>query len=269
MISLCKSERDVEEILAYIGDDRKKTPYLYMDTVKYGIGAPYVKTWTDRNGAGELQSVYLFYYDCLHFFTRDAAHYPIDTFFNAVGFLSPNVIIVPDSVGGRIENRMSSGWLVEKSHIIDMDKVGLDYQGLPCELVGREDIPEIADLMMMDEVYTSTYNRDTLEAQMLERYDEKFSRYYVIREGSKIVAAYSTYGETANLVVIGGLIVHADCRRKGYANRLMGYVCHLQSLKGGKKIAFVADDNTASLNLHKKLGALPIALQFKFTRKQG
>ena len=74
------SESEVKEILDYIGDDFKTVPYLYADVVKYGAGAPNVRTWIDRASDDSLRGVYLLYYDCLHFFTRDDDGYPMETF---------------------------------------------------------------------------------------------------------------------------------------------------------------------------------------------
>lgn len=80
MVSKYMSESEVKEILDYIGDDFKTVPYLYADVVKYGAGAPNVRTWIDRASDDSLRGVYLLYYDCLHFFTRDDDGYPMETF---------------------------------------------------------------------------------------------------------------------------------------------------------------------------------------------
>lgn len=61
-----KQEAEAKAIREYIGDDAQIAPYLYSNLSLYEKGHPYVKIWLDKNDDGEIEAVYLLYYNCLH-----------------------------------------------------------------------------------------------------------------------------------------------------------------------------------------------------------
>lgn len=266
MVSLCKSEDGVKSILDYIRDDFKSVPYLYVDVVKYGAGAPNVRTWIDYDPEGMMRGVYLLYYNCLHFFTRDDDHYPLETLLNAVEFLNPKVVMVQQDIGERLNSVLLSRYVLEKTFVMDFMNVGAeDREGL-CKTASRDDIKKMVDIMMTEELYYSVYDRDNLEKQMLERYDDHFSSYFVIKDGEKLAAAYTTFAEVSDMVFLGSLIVNPAYRGKGYAARIINHACHCLSKEGVVKVATIGYDNVASLKLHEKLGTFPIGTLYKFVR---
>ena len=267
MIQKCVTESTVMEILNYIGDEFKLIPYLYVDVVKYGTGAPQVQTWVDRDSEGNLRGVYLFYYDCLHFFTRDAGNYPVETLVNAVEFLNPKVIMTQEHTGMRLENALCDSYALEKICIIDFENVVPDENETACELASRDDIHNIVDMMMTEDIFTSVYDRDILEKQMLERYDDQFSHYFVIRDGEKLVAAYTTFAEIPHMILFGSIIVNSAYKGRGYAGRMIKYACQFFAGNDAVKLTCINVTNTASLRAHEKIGAVPVGTLYKFVKK--
>ena len=266
MISLCKSEEDVKNILDYIGDDFKSVPYLYVDTVKYGAGASNVRTWMDYDANGEIRGVYLLYYDCLHFFTRDSDRYPLETLLNAVEFLNPKVIMTREDIAKRVEYILRSQYTPEKIRIMDFQRVKPEDSQSVCETASLDDIQKMIDLMMAENIYASVYDREILEKQMMERYNDHFSHYFVLKDGENLVAAYTTFAEVPRMILFGSLIVNPSYRGKGYAGMIIKYACHFLAEKDIVKLTSIEANNAASLRAHEKIGAFPIQTLYKFVK---
>ena len=76
MLNKVLKSAEIDEIIDYIGDNFKAVPYLYVNVLKYGSGTDSVTTWIDRNENGNMEGVYLLYYDCIHFYTNNMDIYP-------------------------------------------------------------------------------------------------------------------------------------------------------------------------------------------------
>lgn len=268
MITRCLDDNKIPEILDYVGDEFKKTPYLFANVKRYGCGTENIKLWIDEDEDKNLHGIYLFYYDCLHFFTRDNDTYPCQEVLDMIKELGPKVIMVQGPFGQRIEDQLEQDFMIERNHVIDMDKVGVDKNEFVSEVAGREDIAQVVDLLMNDPEYVEVYERDVLNAQMLDRYDGGFSTFFIVRKDDKVVASCSTYGEVDGFALLGGVIVHPEYRRRGYAADVENFACHYLNQNNISVVGFVNFNNTASLSLHEKLGAVAISTLFKFVRRE-
>lgn len=261
----CK-DQDIKMIKDYIGEKYKMTPYLYANAMAYGKGTDHVRTWIDENQAGEIEGIFLMYFDCLHFFTNIDDIYPVEKFLNAKELLSPKVIMVMDSFGKRLTGYLQNNFELERNYVIDMDLVGIENKEYKSVIAKREDIEQIVHLMISDHEYVNVYDKDVLRSQLYERFDNNFSRYFVLYQDGKVVATCSTYGEVPGFALVGGVIVHPDYRRRGYAADVENFACHVLLSEGISKVGFVNFNNTASLALHEKLGAKSISILNKFVR---
>ena len=268
MIERCTDERNIEAAILYIGDAFKKTPYLYANIKKYGCGNDRIKVWIDfEEEADTIQGIYLLYYDCLHFFTRTNEKYEIEKALDMIQQLAPKVVMVQGDFGKRLEQDLNEIFEIERNHVIDMDKVGVDKTGFRSEVGVREDISQIVSLLLEDPEYRDVYEREILTDQMFDRFDGNFSTYFIVRMDDKVVASCSTYGEVEGFALLGGVIVHPDYRRRGLAADVENFACHYLTGQGISVVGFVNFNNTASLQLHEKLGAVAISTLFKFVRK--
>ena len=226
MLSLVTKEKEIEQILTYIGENYKSTPYLYVNIIKYGLGTKKVNAWIDQSNNGCIEGIYLLYYDCIHFYTNDITNYPIDRLVDFINNHRHRVIMLQGDIGDRINDTLET-YYSERNHVIDMDKCGLESRDYMSEIAKREDIPEIVDLLMNDPEYINVYNYNVLLEQMLERYDGGFSRYFIVKMDNRVVATCSTYGEVDGFALVGGTIVHPEYRRRGFAGDVENYACYV------------------------------------------
>lgn len=267
MLQRCSSSEDVKKVIEYLGDRYKASPYLYANIIKYGWDNQDVPSWIDIDDDGAIIGCYLQYYDCMHFYTKDAEHYPAETLLEMLKKDSVNVSMVPGEMGEIIKDMMGEGYFLERNHVIDMDKVGIQenhvFEG---EIATEEDLDEIAELLYMDEIYTSVYNLDDLKKQYHERYKEGFSRFFIERVDGVVAAACSTYGEVEGFALVGGVIVHPEYRRRGLAAKVEDFCCHVLDEEGISRVGFVNFENSPSLALHESLGAFSAATLYKFVK---
>lgn len=266
MLSKISSQEEINELIDYIGSEYKSIPYLYVNLIKYGLGTDNVTGWTDRNENGSIDGIYLLYYDCIHFYTNDTQEYPVDRLIQFIKDTDHKVLMLQGEIGDRIEDEFPA-YYSERNHVIDMDKIGIEDKEYISEVATRDDIEEIVDLLMSDAEYVNVYNRKVLSAQLYDRFDDDFSRYFVVKMDGKVVATCSTYGEVPGFALVGGTIVHPDYRRRGLAGDVENYACHVLENEKKSRVGFVNYHNEPSLALHEKLGAFSVATLAKLVKK--
>ena len=267
MIAQIHDLQTAKELVPYVINDKKSVPYLYANLKTFDPANESVKLFTDQED-GALKGIYILYYDCLHFYTQEEDTYPRDRVLEMIETLSPRVTMLQDVIGQDIKDVLLKDFILERNYIIDMDNINVGPEvTFRSTIAGREDIVAIADLLLSEEEYSIVYDRDTLIKQMLERYDLGISRYYAAKEDGIVTASCSTYGETDDLALIGGVIVHKDFRRRGLAADVENHACADLEAEGLSRVGFVNYENGPSLALHKKLGAVVHATYSKFIRK--
>ena len=266
MLIRVSTQNEIQEIIQYIGPKYKTTPYLYVNTIKYGVGTDNVCAWIDRNDVDQIEGVYLLYYDCIHFYTNDVAGYPISKLIEFIHNTNHKVIMLQGDIGERVKSELSM-YYYERNHVIDMDKCGLEDREYKSEIANREDIDDIVELLMADPEYINVYDKQILSNQLHDRFDGNFSRFFIVRMDGKVVATCSTYGEVPGFALVGGTIVHPDYRRRGLASDVENYACAVLEEEGKSRVGFVNYNNTASLALHERIGAFSIASLAKFVGK--
>ena len=266
MIKKITSQDEIRSAVDYIGADFKATPYMYVNLIRYGLGTDNVFSWIDQNEKGEIEGLYLLYYDCLHFYTKDVDGYPADRLLEFIDNTAHRVLMMPGAVGDRIDSHFPS-YYSERNYVLDMDKVGLEEREYRSEIAKREDINEIVDLLMADPEYMDVYDKEVLSKQLHDRFDDDFSRYIVVKMDGKVVATCSTYAEVDGFAIISGVIVHPDYRRRGLAADVELYACHILEEEKKSRVGFVNFNNDASFALQKKIGAFDVAILAKLVKK--
>lgn len=264
MIILCQEKSQIQKAIDYIGQNYVKVPYCYLNLKRYGINNPNVKVWLDIKES--VQGVYLLYYDCLHFTTFEI-DYPCEQIVGMIQATEPRTIMLQGGIGERLEFALMDTFDIEKNYIMDLSVFVNGEKSSRVELASRKDMYEIVQLMMKDQEYTNVYDEKVLLQQMLDRFDDGFARFFVIRDDKKIVANFCTYGEVKGFAILGGLLVHPLYRRKGLASEIFKHSVEVLSIDGFRTMDFVNYRNKASLELHKKMGAKSISSLFKFVRK--
>lgn len=251
MITRCLDKNKLPLIQSKLEQHFLEVPYLYANVQKYGVGNDNIQLWTDES-EGEINGIYLKYYECMHFFT-DNTNYPKDEFIRMILNHSPKVIMLEDSFGKKVESELIDTYYPRPEYIVELkpEQSGTIVDDV---LEAKEsDFEEITDLLMSDPVYSEVYNRDELINQLLERYRDGFGKAYVIKRDNRIVTAYIINGECDQYYVLGGLITHSDYRHKGLGQRILNHV--LRELNATKTcLGFLLADNVATIELHKKMG---------------
>ena len=262
----------LEHVIRYVNEDSRLVPYLYVNLKTFDGKNSSVSVFCDFNekNGNEIEGVYLLYYDCLHFYTKDTKGYSINKILDVVNKLKAKTLMLQEDVGKRISDILLNKYILERNYTFefDMQRVrSMGNQNFRSILALRTDISEIVDLMLTDDEYSIVYDREVLLDQMLQRFDSGISRYYIVRDGGKIVASSSTYGETDDIALIGGYIVHNQWRRLGLISDVADHMCYDLDRDGKTAIGFVNYDNRASRTFHEKIGVKINATYYKFIRK--
>ena len=264
MIERCFDPVWQGRILEYIGDQYLYVPFFYMNLKRYGTTNENVLVWADLEN-DQLCGAYLQYYDCLHFFTREC-NYPVKKILDRIDAVKPRVVMVLGQIGDLLEPYLKDVYVPERTYAIDLSRMPRDGIYSNVELADEGDLQQMVDLMMNDPEYRDTYDRAVLHDQLRARFADHFSRFFVIRKDGDIAAMYSTYGETEDMALLSGLLVHPRYRRQGLASDIVRYACGRLSDETKRCIDFVNIKNVPSLALHKKNGGTIYSTLCKFVR---
>ena len=264
MIERCLDPVWQGRILEYIGDQYLRVPFFHMNLKQYGTTNKNVLVWADLEN-GQLCGAYLRYYDCLHFFTREC-NYPVEKMLGMMDAEKPRVVMVLGQIGDLLEPHLKNVYGLERMYAVDLNGVPCDGIHSNAELADEEDLQQIANLMMSDPEYENTYDRIVLYNQLRARFADHFSRFFVIRKDGNIAAMYSTYGETEEMALLSGLLVHPRYRRQGLASDIIRYACEMLRNEKKKCVDFVNTQNTPSLELHKNNGGIVYSTLCKFIK---
>ena len=82
MLNKISTKDEAASAIAYLGDDYLKVPYLYVNLIKYGTGTENIVTFADKLDNGKISALFMLYYDCIHFYSKDK--YPVDLILNFI-----------------------------------------------------------------------------------------------------------------------------------------------------------------------------------------
>lgn len=259
------SVEEQKELLNYIGDDYKKVPYLYLDLEKYGVGDENVNTWYCKKN-GEINGVFLLYYDCLHIYTKEILENLDAIIVNIIDSLNPHTIITIDKVGVFLKDVLRDKYNPICSYVLDETDVITNGIGYKVEQAIREDLNQIADLFLQSEHYKRLYNKEVLLRQFEHRYDDKFGRFFKVCDEGRIVGSLSTYGENDKFAIVSGMIVDSSYKKPGVAVSLGRYVNKVLREENKMNLGFVSEDNIKSMNLTLRQGGKKIAEYYEFIK---
>ena len=266
MLKKCGDEY-IGRVAEYIGEDRLKCFYLYMDLTECGTQDEGLGLWVSEDGTGELQAVMYRYYDALHLYSRGLC--PLDEVLSLIGQLDPKVITGSQENIDRIAAELPAGrYAYELSHIITADRLMDGKSDLAVQPAGEEDVPEIAALMMKEHIYNTVYTYDGLCESLVRRIREGFGRLFVMRaEDGRLVATNALSAETKELAVINGLVTDPDMRGHGLGRAITASTWNLVKNEGKRGLAFLGADNENTLSLHRKMGYTFLGLYARLIRE--
>ena len=266
MLKKC-DESYIPRVVEYIGEDKVMCFYLYMDLLECGTRAEGLGLWVSEDDSGALQAVMYRYYDALHLYSR--AICPREETLSLIRELDPKVITgsrtVIDDIAGCLEK---GRYTYELSHVITADKLMDGRSDLEVRPAGKEDVPEIASLMMKEHIYNTVYTYDSLCESLIRRIDEGFGRLFVMRtEDGRLVATNALSAESEEYAVINGLVTDPDVRGRGLGRAITASPWNLVKNEGKRGLAFLGADNENTLSLHRKMGYTFLGLYARLIRE--
>ena len=256
----------IPQAVAYIGEDKVKCFYLYMDLLACGTQAEGVGLWTSESPADGTQAVMYRYYDALHIYSRGICD-PEDAV-ALIGELDPKVITGSEENITAIRGKLTGEYAYELSHIITADKLMDGKSDLTVQPAGEADVPEIARLMMTEHIYNTVYTYESLCESLVRRIREGFGRLFVMRTAEgRLVATNATSAETEEFAVISGLVTDPEMRGHGLGRAITASTWNLVKAEGRRGLAFLGADNENTLSLHRKMGYTFLGLYARLVRE--
>ncbi len=265
MIKLC-DKNEKEALIKYIGDDFGKCIYLYLDLKKYGfIDNENVKVYAEHiNDTYSLVAV--LYYDCLHLYSKlnDFNSAYLVSFINKI---NPKSIFSTEFIYEIILKNFNTKFTYHILNVLKYDKkVEMDFSDVDAkfEYAEREDLEEAAKLVLNDEVFKDSYTLDNLIKQFMQRYDDKYSTFYVIRKDG-VIAAFACSGAEYEDIAVGNIVVvNKNYRGRKYGKIMLNGMYNDLVDKGYTAFTFPANDRTCELQIG--LGLKHIGKICKMTR---
>ncbi len=247
-LKMIKKFNNEFNMLEYIGNDYYKCPYFYMDYKKYGTIDNKIKIFYQIVD-NEVKLAMLNYSTSLHIYSKklDCDYKELAEFINQNKYKS---IFGEKRIIKKLKPFMMN-YKCEYGYVRKIDS-NISYDDKDVELATKKDLKEIADLVMLDDDLATSYDKDELFRQLKERYAQKFSRNYIIKNNNKIVAHVCTNGEIDKFAIISLVIVHPNHRRKGLAKKLIEKMVYDLASEG--KEIYLINYTDISSKLYEKLG---------------
>lgn len=240
-------------VVDYIGADRVKCFYLYIDLLECGTQGDGAGLWISEE-QGDIRGVMYRYIDTLHLYSRGEC--PLEDTLSVIRELDPKVITGDVESIRRLRAALGEQrYEYEENWIITAEKYMDGKSDLEVYEAGEADVPEIAALMMKADIYSAVYTYDGLCAQLYTRLRDGFGHLYAMRDDTgRLVATNATNAETADMAVISGLVTDPDMRGRGLGRAITASTWNLVKRSGKQGIAFLGADNENTLRLHRAMG---------------
>jgi len=249
-------QKDIGRILRYIGSSYKECPYLYMNLRKCGVNNPNVLVHLDEEDAG-IRGVYLKYFGCLHFFTKEQ-DYRWPCLLSMVKQYDPRMIYMPKWAGEKVNEQLASAYGMDRMEVVSATALKCIDTGRVKRAM-RSDIPQIADLLATDPAYKNPYDR---KGELLQQYDNGYSRFYYIPQDGRIVSCSGTTAELDDMAIIGGLVTDPAYQGQGLGAMVTAKVWGEVLAEGKRGFSLIV--NPVSKRLHERLGISPVGEVARF-----
>ena len=256
----------IPRVTAYIGEDKVRCFYLYMDLLECGTRDDGVGLWVCEDG-GKLTCAAYRYYDALHLYCR--GELPAQELLPLVSELDPKVITgSQENIDALLALLDESRYTYELSHIITADKLMDGHSDLEVRPAGEADVPEIAALMMKEHIYNTVYSYDSLCESLVRRIREGFGRLFVMRtDDGRLVATNALSAESEEFAVINGLVTDPEMRGHGLGRAITASTWNLVKNEGKRGLAFLGAENENTLSLHRSMGYTFLGLYARLIRE--
>jgi len=247
---LLANVKNKEKIDSYISNEYSKCLYLYLNYKKYGFASKNVSIYLQQNNS-EITSIILKYYKTIHIYSKNK-----DVNYNElIKFVlknNPTMICGEKEIIENLEENLKyKNFVSEYGSIRCLSKID-NVDKLDLEEAQENDFSEITKLLITDEGLSGSQTYDSLKKQLLERYKQKFSRNFILRDNGKIIAHVSTGAENEEIAILTNLIVDNNYRNRGLGKKVCENFCH-KLIENGQTI-FLVTYTKESAKLYEKIG---------------
>lgn len=251
MIITC-NDSYIPQVKEYIGEDKWKCFYLYADMLEYRTVGSDFGLWIHKKD-DRIRAVAYRYYDTLHLYSRG---WTVDhEIISLIEELHPKCITGSQDIISQIKAILKDTYTEELSHVITIDHLLGEKMRFSFTKASEADVPEIAEIMMEEEVYNHVYTYEDICRQMADGIKSGKRRVFIVRDKSgRLLASSGTYVETPEVVLIGGLIVNKKIKSFGLGPVITAYIWNLVFKEGKRGIALVSVNNHDALVMSQKMG---------------
>lgn len=245
MVVQCR-QKDVSTVFDYIGSDIGRCLYLYMDLLEFGCESDGVSVWRECGADGGMAAVGLIYGRTCHLFSRtdtvDATAWKTLCQKRDIRLICGASQIV-SQMQTVVSGVAEFGWV---GHAVRMGNVDEGEDGI--RPARREDFRAIAHLLYEHAHYSRKSDCETVQRELVTRWERGFTRHNVLVKNGQIVAHVGTTAECPHFAVVGGAVVDPMCRGQGIGVRLLRLTCAQVQAEGKEAYSFYYDDGTRRFN---------------------
>lgn len=257
----------ISPVVDYIGKERGRCVYLYLDLLSYGTGRREMGLWVSEQ-QGKIQGAAYRYFNTLHLYSR--GYFPQADAEVLIKQLDPGCITGPQGCIDALPQELLNGTYQREESFIATAKTRLAAMDASDIRRGAiADIQAVADMMLTSTTYSSVYTAQELCGQMRDRMLSGNGRLFVIRdENGDLAASNATYAETKDMAIVSGVIVSKNHRHMGYGSRLTAGVWNLLYDEGKTCYAFLNTENVNTIAMHRKVGCVLEGKQIRLLKNR-
>ena len=242
------NEEDKNRIIDYIGEDYYKCLYMYLDYIKYGLTNPNVNVYIQENNSS-INLLVLTYYTGMHVFSKNM-DFNVHELAELINEKNPSMICGEKRIISKISTEIKD-YYVEYGWVKCLDQ-SLAEEANTIRRANHEDFRKITNLLLSDEGIGASYTFDRLYNQLLELFESKYGRNYVLEDNGEIIAHVSTGAENDKVAIMTDLIVNQSYRHQGIGYKMCRHIAN-ELISEGKKV-YLINYTEASSALYEKVG---------------
>ena len=242
-------QEDRSEALRYIGDERGKCLYMYMDICKFGIDTSEISVWMQKKN-DMITALMMQYHNGFHIYSRDD-NYIADEIAGLIENQRPTMICGTKKTIEDLSPRLPE-YAIEYGEVSKLESVAAQETDVNVGLAKGDDFRQIGSMLREDEDYGAAFTLEELESQFRGRQESGLSRSYVYKKHGDVLAHIATGAESIDTATLSGLIVNRMHRRKGLAVKVMSAIC--SALQSEGKSVYSIYYMPESTSLHQKVG---------------
>lgn len=257
-------------LLDFVGSEYRQCAYLYANLAKYGLRNINMSMWTIES-SGSVLAIIQKYFSCMHLYCKSNG-WLSDDLIKLISKEAPRTVFAAQDNAKELLSELGNRYYMKIMNVYSLPvesnaTLGTDSMEFINELQEAKstDIDDITDFLMQDEEYRKNYDRGTLNSQLAERLVDKYSRYYLIRKGKKIIASISTKAEHPSFAIVGGVMVDNDFRGRNIGKCITYNITKILQSEGKEALSLISENNFASMQMFTQIGYHLIGSSGKLT----